>query len=135
MRKAMIIVTLFCYTLTALVPSVITADLCKVANLWRHFQQHQTENPMISVADFLVLHYSNEYQKHQQQSQHNHQNLPFKNHQHYATNTLSVVQMLAQTVELSKPVYSAVHQQNFVLINHFVPSQHLSDIWHPPKCC
>lgn len=135
----MITIILFCYTLTAIVPPVITAELCKIDNFWRHFQQHKIDNPSVLISDFLVLHYSKAFRQHQLLSQlpqqRSHQNLPFKSPQQDTVTPISVSTPPIKIVELPKPAVLPNLNQKFWFGNCFVPSHHISDIWHPPQFC
>ena len=139
MKRAIITIILFFYTLTAIVPPAITAELCKVDNFWTHFQEHRLENPTVSIFDFWVLHYSKAFQQHQLLSQlpqqRSHQNLPFKSPQQDTVYPVWVSTPPIKMVELPKPALLPKANKKYWFGSCFVPSRHISDIWHPPQFC
>lgn len=64
---------------SSLLPGFGVEQSTKLVELIQHYQHHVTENPDLSFADFMVMHYG-ENSKHHKHPNHSHHNLPSAGH-------------------------------------------------------
>ncbi len=134
MQKTISISLLFIFSLTAVVPSTTWGDMAKIANLLEHYQVHKNEDSSLSFWSFMQLHYGADFQMHQ--TAHDHSKLPLKN----ATPSVCafiIVNDIAYSTFNIITLLTIPEPQKAVLPSyvHIFTSQHLSDIWQPPRCC
>jgi hypothetical protein len=121
------------YLFVALVPGRVIEELDKMPQLMAHYQVHQNIDPSTTWLSFLGQHYGAGFAKHQ--SQHNHDNLPGKDHH---THFACACQMVWGLPEHSDPLIVFLPVTDVLSAETFCaaelpPSQFLSGIWQPPK--
>jgi hypothetical protein len=93
-----------------------------------HFEEHQKENPKISVLSFIILHYfsgnlkDKDFDKDMQ--------LPFKTVDCSTAFSVAVTPNYGLTI--TEPVFFVTRSYP-ALKDNFVLSCHTTDIWQPPK--
>ncbi len=108
------------------------SQLLKLPVLLSHFEEHQADNPGLSLAEFLQMHYAGDDRNdsdHQRDMQ-----LPFKTHDNCSAQLLQVCPPLSCSVALPRILHAEGPQPGFPH-DVFVSSAFLSNIWQPPKSC
>lgn len=123
MKKAITILFLSIYLLSA----TEISQLLKLPKLIEHVKAHQ-----LSLWEFLCIHYGqgnvfdadyNEDMK-----------LPFKTENNTVALTSSAYFPLLSTVSFIVPA-AFTEKNSYVVIEQFIQSRYLSNIWQPPKSC
>jgi hypothetical protein len=133
MRSSLVNILLFVFMYQALVPAALKHELVHLPNLVQHYWEHKSEQPEITIREFVQLHYGGQFAQHQ--SDHDHQNLPGK-HQHTQFNFYLVhsdVELVAMH-PLSVFSFSLPLRYKDVFSAHATLSPVFScKIWQPPK--
>jgi hypothetical protein len=123
LRKAITILFLSIYLLSA----TEISQLLKLPKLIEHVKAHQ-----LSLWDFFCIHYGqgnvidadyNEDMK-----------LPFKTENNTVALTSSAYYPLLSTVSIIVPT-EFTEKNSYVVMEQFIQSRYLSNIWQPPKAC
>ena len=132
MRRGFAKFFLLLFTFHALVPMRMQEDIAKISALVGHYQEHLAENPGLSLAAFLQMHYGSGYAQHQ--SAHDHNQLPGKHHDgaHFTCSCVSIVP--TQTCLTTRVAHETpcVHKQ-IIEKAQISQSQYLNSIWQPPR--
>jgi hypothetical protein len=131
----MVILLLFFFTVSALVPSTVWQDMSKIADLIEHYEEHKAANANLSFWSFMALHYGADFQAHQ--SAHDHSKLPLKNTHTTFVNVLIVGISEAHTFNLDVYTELVLPEKKRVLstFSQSFMSRNLTDIWQPPRPC
>ena len=109
-------------------------EYLKIPILVEHFNEHQQENPKLSLWNFITDHYSHgevfdaDYEKDMK--------LPFKSHNHSGC-FCSIVTFFAPIQSFNfenKTFFNEYKKPNFGYTFSFISNFH-SSIWQPPKIC
>lgn len=109
-------------------------EYLKIPILVEHFNEHQQENPKLSLWIFIMDHYSHgevfdaDYEKDMK--------LPFKSHNHSGCSCFNIT-FLAPILTFdfeNKSFQNEFKKPNFVYTFSFISNFH-SSIWQPPKIC
>lgn len=109
-------------------------EYLKIPVLVEHFNEHQQENPKLSLWNFIMDHYSHgevfdaDYEKDMK--------LPFKSH-HSVCSCSSIITFFAptQTFDFQNNTFLNEYKKpNFGYTFSFISNFH-SSIWQPPKIC
>jgi hypothetical protein len=124
---------LLLYLFTALLPGRVVEELEKLPQLVTHYQEHKKEISSTTLRSFLVQHYGTGFARHQ--SEHNHNNLPGKDHQtHFAGCGQQVIALPERCTPLFLKELLPDEPLSVVFsTTELPPSQYLSGIWQPPK--
>lgn len=116
--------------LVALRISVVN-EVLKLSNLKIHFEEHQSENPEISILEFFFLHYVTDGTHQHASKDCEHMSLPFKTSQHAA---ILLVSGHHDNFEIKAINVDYDHLQSNPYANEFaLYSVSLNSIWQPPK--
>lgn len=109
-------------------------QLLKLPTLIHHYLEHHNDknddDHDISFIDFLKKHY-NENDNHSDNVKHDHQNLPFKNIDCHAVNT--VIALVQQTTFNLHTTYSISSKNIASYTEQHYTSKSFGSIWQPPK--
>jgi hypothetical protein len=106
-------------------------ELGKIGMLYDHFQEHQVNNPSITVSEFIAIHYFSGNVKDEDYSRD--MQLPFKI-LHSAVPTFDCTQPQMGMPSLKPPTTPLNHKIIPQKQSAISPS-HCADIWQPPKSC
>jgi hypothetical protein len=124
-------ITCFFLLLTYLFSATAIAELFKLPQLVKHYQQHKAANIHTNVLSFLIMHYQREDQP-GNNSNADHQ-LPFKSHHHAMPFVVIGLPTQLFTIVL-KPGFK--ENALFNIPDHLqIPSKFLAVIWQPPRDC
>ena len=131
MRNFVSKLLLFTFLFHAIIPACIKDELAKAPELYAHYQEHLVLNPDLHLIQFLHLHYGDEFATHQ--SEHNHSQLPGKQHNHqfhYSFETIA-------TISLDKPYLHRLTDAAYAPIPavkaQMLHTQYSNCIWQPPR--
>jgi hypothetical protein len=114
----------------SLLPLMEFHELSKLPALAKHYKQHRAENPSLSFADFIELHYQDT--QHHEQDPQTHHDLPFSNHnaQHH-----SCVPVAFFTPQPIKEFCTLIFISEIQVVAYREPAttSFATSIWQPPK--
>lgn len=128
LKKLICIVFLGAY----LISSTELRQLLKFPLLLQHYAEHRQQNNVLSLIDFLAMHYNDEniidldYSKDQQ--------LPFKSKTGYTGTVLSIGVPAPFFATAPKPVHS-LDIKRYIPNDYIISAVVLSSIWQPPRSC
>ncbi|WP_051190385.1 hypothetical protein [Kaistella palustris] len=125
MKKWIVYLFLFAYLSTFTEVNQLT----KLPNLIEHYVSHKSENPELSLADFLIIHYVDEQQLDADYRQD--MKLPFKTHDFSSVSVTPNVPPEKQLLKIERLIF-VEESTNFCYSDHRYPSI-LIPIWEPPK--
>lgn len=105
-------------------------QILKFPVLIEHFIEHRSENPDLSLYEFLALHYSSEtnYDADYDEDM----KLPFKTHNESQTISITAVYFSDSHTKIISPVLMD-HSSPVVKNDMFIYSSYSSSIFQPPK--
>jgi hypothetical protein len=108
-------------------------QLLKFPAFVQHYKEHKSENKDLTLAEFLMIHYSHgivkdaDYEKDMK--------LPFKT---TGENSFSITAVAStpQTINISvQELHFFESKKKYFVDEHFIPTSFFSNIWQPPKVC
>lgn len=106
-------------------------QLLRIPLLVAHFIEHKQESKDISFAEFMLIHYVQEYSFNGDYEQDT--NLPFKSVDGNTIQVVAFITLLNPCLK-AKPIYAA--DKRFKPFEQlFIDNAYLSSIWQPPKHC
>lgn len=106
-------------------------ELAKIGAFIEHYAQHKTEDASLSLFNFIIIHYFSGNVVDADYAQDN--QLPFK-----ATDCSNAIPSIPITLPdfADLPYPEQIESSALPIYDQsMLPSQHLSDIWQPPKAC
>jgi hypothetical protein len=120
-------ILLIYWLVICLLPKTDICQLGKLPVLVTHFQKHQKESPQIDFLAFLQLHYVD--QTHQNSDQ-DHQNLPFQHH--FCDFCANCAFCLTSSIEIAAVQCFEINPTQSIYQANFYPN-YQAYIWQPPK--
>lgn len=118
------------FVLIFLVSTTELGQVLKFPILIGHFVEHKTNNPALSVWNFLLLHYND---SHKVDDDPTDDKLPFVSH----APILSIICIVSSSASLKidKVKINTTHNKIHAFDENEIESRYLSAIWQPPKLC
>jgi hypothetical protein len=105
-------------------------QLLKIPIIFQHFAEHKLEDKDISFFAFLDMHYMHGSPKDKDYDKD--MKLPFKTSCDCISGLSTAVIPQTLSISFAKPL-PTLDKKNYIILNQYIASAYLANIWQPPK--